>query len=114
MPVKSFLGEIEENDRHFYATVLRGEVDGANVRGYLRAASQIEDIWQDIDNQISLRIGQGQAPWEAYHHLCYSLAFIRAARAAQVFVQELLAADAAADPRACLRRRCGGSQARNR
>src|SRR5581483_7155614 len=44
MPVKSFFGEIEEGARHFYATVLRGEVSDANVRGYLRAASQIEDI----------------------------------------------------------------------
>ncbi len=99
MPVKSFLGEIEEGARHFYATVLRGEVDDTNVRGYLRAASQIEEIWQNIDNRIGVLIGQGQAPWEAYHHLRYPLAFVRAARTAQVFVQELLAADAAADPR---------------
>ncbi len=42
--------------------------------------------------------GQGVAPWEAYARLRYPLAFIRAARTYQVFVQELLAADAAADP----------------
>ena len=98
MPVKSFFGEIEEGARHFYATVLRGEVSEANVRGYLRAASQIEDLWQQIDRQVAVLIGQGVAPWEAYHRLRYSLAFIRAARTYQVFVRELLAADAAADP----------------
>ena len=98
MPVKSFFGEIEEGARHFYATVLRGEVSDANVRGYLRAASQIEDLWQQIDTQVAALIGQGVAPWEAYHRLRYPLAFIRAARTYQVFVRELLAADAAADP----------------
>src|SRR5215467_13205916 len=98
MPVKSCFGEIEEGARHFYATVLRGEVSDANVRGYLRAASQIEDLWQQIDDQVAVLIGQGVAPWEAYHRLRYPLAFIRAARTHQVFVHELLAADAAADP----------------
>src|SRR5579862_9842879 len=94
MPVTSFLGEIEEGARHFYATALRGEVSDASVRGYLRAASQIEDLWQQNDSQVALSIGQGVAPWEAYHRLRYSLAFIRAARTYQVFVRELLAADA--------------------
>ena len=86
MPVKSFFGEIEEGARHFDATVLRGEVSDANVRGYLRAASQIEDLWQQIDDQAATLIGQGVTPWEAYHRLRYPLAFIRAARTYQVFV----------------------------
>jgi hypothetical protein len=98
MPVKSFFGEIEEGARHFYATVLRGEVSDANVQGFLRASSQIEDLWQEIDSQVAVSIGQGVAPWEAYQRLGYPLAYIRAARTYQVFVRELLAADAAADP----------------
>jgi hypothetical protein len=40
MPARSFIGEIEDAARRFYATVLCGEVSDANVRGYLRAASQ--------------------------------------------------------------------------
>jgi hypothetical protein len=98
MPVKSFLGEIEEGARHFYATALRGEVSDANVRGYLRAASQIEDLWQQIDDKVAERIAQGTPPWDAYHQLRHALAFVRAARTYQVFVQQLLAADGAADP----------------
>ena len=43
-------------------------------------------------------IEQKVAPWEAYAQLRYPLAFIRSARAYQVFVKELLAADAATDP----------------
>src|SRR2546426_279158 len=96
MQAKSFLGE---SARHFYATVIRGEVSDANVQGYLRAASQIEDVWQQIDVQLAALIAQGVKPWEAYAQLGYPLAFIRAARTYQVFVKELLAADAACDPR---------------
>lgn len=98
MPARSLIGEMEEAARRFYATVMRGEVSDANVRGYLRAASQIAEVWEQIDAQIAERVGQGEAPWEAYQRLGDALAFIRVARAYQVFVQELLAADAAADP----------------
>lgn len=98
MQGKSFLGELRQATRHFYATSLRGEVSDANVRGYLRAASQIEEIWQQIDEKLAGLIAQGTAPWEAYAQLRYPLAFIRVARAYQVFVKELLAADAAFDP----------------
>ena len=98
MPAKSFIGEIEDAARHFYATMIRGEVSDANVRGYLRAASQIEETWQEIDAQLKTAIDAGTPPWEAYANLRYPLAFIRAARTYQVFVRELLAADAAADP----------------
>ena len=42
MQAKSILGEKRGAVRHFYATVIRGEVSDANVQGYLRAASQIE------------------------------------------------------------------------
>ena len=98
MPARSFIGEVEDAARRFYATVMRGEVSDANVRGYLRAASQIAEVWERIDARIAERIGQGDPPWEAYQRLGYALAFIRVARAYQVFVQELLGADAAADP----------------
>ena len=98
MQAKSFLGEKRGAARHFYATVIRGEVSDANIQGYLRAASQIEDLWQQIDEKLAALIAQGAVPWEAYAQLRYPLAFIRAARTLQVFVQELLAADAALDP----------------
>ena len=98
MPAKSFIGDMEEAARRFYATVMRGEVSDANVQGYLRAASQIADVWQQIDGRIADTVSQGEAPVNAYAKYGYALAFIRAARAYQVFVQQLLAADAAADP----------------
>ncbi|MGE5334247.1 MAG: hypothetical protein ACM3N4_06065 [Nitrososphaerota archaeon] len=98
MPAKSFIGEIEDAARRFYATMICGEVSDANVRGYLRAASQIEEIWQETDARVKAAIDTGTPPWEAYAAHRYPLAFIRAARTYQVFVRELLAADAAADP----------------
>src|SRR6266566_2584397 len=98
MQAKSFLGNMREQVRHFYATSIHGEVSDANIRGYLRAASQIEDIWQQIDEKLAALNAEGKMPWEAYAQLRYALAFIRAARACQVFVKELLAADAASDP----------------
>lgn len=98
MPAKGFLAELRESVQHFYAAELRGEVSDANVRGYLRAASQIEDVWQQIDDQLGALLAQGLAPWDAYARLRYPLAFIRAARTHQIAVRELLAADAAADP----------------
>src|SRR5215467_3387254 len=98
MQAKSFLGEMREAVRHFYATSVRGEVSDANVRGYLRAATQIEDVWPQIDEKLAALTAQGIAPWEAYTQLRYPFAFIRAARTYQVFVKDLLAADAATDP----------------
>jgi len=44
MPARSFLRGIGESARRFYATALRGEVSDANVRGFLRAATQIEEV----------------------------------------------------------------------
>ena len=98
MAVRSFLGELEEGARRFYATALRGEISEASVRSYLRAASQIEDIWQQIDEKINERTAQGVPPWESYHQLRYPLIFVRAARTYEVFVEQLLAADALSDP----------------
>ncbi len=96
---KSFVGSMRESAHNFYATMVRGEVSDANVRGYLRAASQIEDIWQQIDDRIAAAIAAGTSPWDAYGQLRYPLVFIRSARACQVFVEQLLAADAAFDPK---------------
>lgn len=98
MQAKSMLGEKRGAVRHFYATVMRGEVSDATIQGYLRAASQIEDLWQQIDERLAGLLAQGVVPWEAYRQLRYPLAFIRAARTLQVFVKELLAADAALEP----------------
>lgn len=98
MQAKSFLGTMRDSVRHFYSTTVRREVSDANVQGYLRAASQIEEVWQQIDEQLAQRSAQGIAPWEVYRQLGYPLAFIRSARTYQVFVKELLAADAAFDP----------------
>ena len=98
MPAKGFLGEVREAVRHFYAVDMRHEVSDANIRGYLRAASQIEDVWQQVDERIAAALTQGASPWDAYGRMRYALAFIRAARAHQIFVRELLAADAAFDP----------------
>jgi hypothetical protein len=98
MSAKSFIGEIETTARRFYAEVMRGEVNDTNVRGFLRAASQIEDLWNQADERITALIAQGTPVWRAYAQLRYTLAFLRAARGYQVFVQELLAADAASDP----------------
>lgn len=98
MQGKSFFSEMRSGLQHFYATTWRGEIDDANIRGYLRAASQIEDLWQQIAARRAAISEQGQTPWDAYRQVGYALAFIRSARTYQVFVQELLAADAAADP----------------
>ncbi len=97
-PARSFIGEMRASMHNFYATTIRGEVSDANIQGYLRAASQIEDIWQQVDDKVAALIAQGATPWEAYAQMRYPLAYIRAARAYQVFVRELLAADAAYDP----------------
>lgn len=98
MPAKGFLAELRESVQHFYATEVRGEVSDANVRGYLRASTQIEEVWQQIDDQLATLLAQGIAPWDAYARLRYPLAFVRAARTHQIAVRELLAADGAADP----------------
>jgi hypothetical protein len=98
MAVRSFLGDLEEGARRFYATTVRGEISDASVRSYLRAASQIEDVWQQIDAKIDELIVAGVPPWESYDQLRYALAFSRAARSYAVFVEQLLAADALHDP----------------
>ena len=84
--------------QRFVASGIHGEVSDATIRGYLRSASQLEEVWQQIDDNVDTLIGQGVAPWEAYARMGYALAFVRACRTNVVFIQELLKADAAAEP----------------
>jgi hypothetical protein len=73
-------------------------VSDAAIEGYLRAASQIEDLWQQIDEKGATLIAQGMPPWEAYAQVGSPLAFLRSSRTYQVFVKELLAADITFEP----------------
>ncbi len=84
--------------QRFVASGVHGEVSDATIQGYLRSASQLEDVWQQIDDKVDAFILQGMAPWEAYAKMAYALAFVRACRMIVVFVQELLKANAMANP----------------
>ncbi len=84
--------------QRFVASGIHGEVSDATIQGYLRSASQIEEVWQQIDDNVDALIAQGMAPWDAYAKMGYALAFVRACRTNVVFVEELLKAAAAADP----------------
>jgi hypothetical protein len=76
----------------FIASSIYGEVSDATIQGYLRSASQIEEVWQQIDDDVDALILQGMAPWDAYARMGHALAFVRACRTNIVFVQELLKA----------------------
>lgn len=89
MSTRSAAGVKPGTMHRFYATVLRGEVSDAAIQGYLRAACQVEDLWQEVDDQLSALIKAGVPRWDAYHRLRYAILFIRAARAIQVFVKAL-------------------------
>ena len=82
--------------QRFVASGLHGEVSDATIQGYLRSASQLADIWQQIDDNVDSLIAQGMAPWDAYARMGYALAYVRACRTNVVFVEELLKASAAA------------------
>ena len=74
-----------------------GAVNDATIQGYLRAASQIENVWQQVDDKVDELILQGLPPWEAYSKMGYALAFVRACRMNVIFVQEFLKAETATD-----------------
>jgi hypothetical protein len=74
-----------------------GAVNDATIQGYLRAASQIENVWQQVDDKVDELILQGLPPWEAYSRMGYALAFVRACRMNVLFVQEFLKAEAVTD-----------------
>jgi hypothetical protein len=84
--------------QRFVAGGIHGEVSDATIQGYLRSASQLEEIWQQIDDRVDTLIMQGMAPWDAYTQVGYALAYVRACRTGVVFVQELVKAAAAASP----------------
>jgi hypothetical protein len=81
--------------QRFVASGLHGEVSDATIQGYLRSASQLEDIWQQIDDNVDAFIAQGMPPWDAYARMGYALAYVRACRTNVVLVQELMKAAAA-------------------
>jgi hypothetical protein len=74
-----------------------GAVNDATIQGYLRAASQIENVWQQVDDKVDELIWQGLPPWEAHSRMGYALAFVRACRMNVIFVQEFLKAETATD-----------------
>jgi len=76
MPVKSLFDSARESSRKFYASVLRGEISDANVRGYLRMTSQIEDIWTQVEQKVATLIAQGANSWDAYAQAGFALAFV--------------------------------------
>ncbi|MGH2479556.1 MAG: hypothetical protein ACRDHW_07880, partial [Ktedonobacteraceae bacterium] len=84
--------------QRLFAGAKASAVNAATIQGYLRAASQIEEVWQQIDDKVDELIGQDLPPWEAYVRMGYALAFVRACRMNVVFVQELLKAEVAANP----------------
>lgn len=83
--------------QRFVASSIHGKVSDATIQGYLRSASQIAEVWQQIDDNVDTLIAQGIAPWDAYSKLGFALAFVRACRTNVVCVEELLKADAAAN-----------------
>ena len=87
-----------DNARRIFEAKVQGRVSDATIRGYLRAGSQIENIWIQIDARIDELVSKGVPPWEAYPQLRYALAFVRAGRLYVVFVRELLKAEEVAHP----------------
>src|SRR5260370_24620522 len=84
--------------QRFVTSGLHGEVSDATIQGYLRSASQIEEVWQQIDDSVETLIGRGMAPWDGYAKMGYAFAFVRVCRTSVVFVQELMKAHTAMDP----------------
>ena len=78
--------------QRFVASGIHGEVSDATIQGYLRSASQIEEVWQQIDDNVDTLIAQGMPSWDAFARMGYALAFVRACRTNVVFVQELVKA----------------------
>jgi hypothetical protein len=69
---------------------LRNEVSSEAIRGYLRLGTQIEQVWQQLDDRVTELTLQGMAPWEAYSKMGYALAYARACRLNVMLVQKLL------------------------
>lgn len=69
---------------------LHNEVSSEAIQGYLRQGTQIEQVWQQIDEQVAALTLGGMAPWDVYNKMGYALAFVRACRLNVVLVQKLL------------------------
>lgn len=69
---------------------LHNEVSSEAIRGYLRQGTQIEQLWQQVDERVTELTLQGMPPWDAYSQMSYPLAFVRACRLNIVLVQKLL------------------------
>ena len=69
---------------------LHNEVSSEAIRGYLRQGTQIEQVWQQVDEKVTELTLQGMPPWDAYSQMSYPLAFVRACRLNIVLVQKLL------------------------
>lgn len=74
--------------QHLVAGAKYGSVSDATIQGYLRSASQIETVWQQLDEKVDDLLLGGMAPWEAHAALGYALAYVRACRLDVVFVVE--------------------------
>src|SRR5215472_4599961 len=69
---------------------LHNEVSSEAIQGYLRQGTQIEQVWQQVDEKVTELTLQGMAPWDAYSTMGYALAFVRACRLNVIAVQKLL------------------------
>jgi hypothetical protein len=71
---------------HFF----HNDVSSEGIQGYLRQATQIEQVWQQVDEKVTDLTLQGLAPWEAHSKMGYALAFVRACRLSVVLAQKLV------------------------
>ncbi len=69
---------------------LHNEVSSEAIQGYLRQGTQIEQVWQQLDEKVTELTLQGLPPWDAYSKMGHALAFVRACRLNIVLVQKLL------------------------
>lgn len=76
------------------ASAKYGTVSEETVQGYLRSASQIEEVWQKVDEKVNELILSGVPAWEAHSKMGYALAYVRACRLDVILAQELLKANA--------------------
>src|SRR5579871_825490 len=69
---------------------LHNEVSSEAIQGYIRQGTQIEQLWQQLDERVTDLTLQGLPPWDAYSKMGHALAFVRACRLNIVLVQKLL------------------------
>ncbi len=69
---------------------LHNEVSSEAIRGYVRLGTQIEQVWQQLDDKLTELTLQGMTPWDAYSTMGYALVFVRSCRLHVVLVQKLI------------------------